>query len=81
MVSVVTLDEIWSAVALEQTRARRLHSNLHVGHVRAPNHWRHLILSEEVGEVATAIQDDDLDQLRAELIQVAATAVAWLGRL
>lgn len=37
---------------------------------------RHLILSEEVGEVAKAILEGD--DVEAELIQVAAVAVAWL---
>ncbi len=37
------------------------------------------ILTEEVGKVARAVLDcDEGDKLRAELIQVAAVAVAWL---
>ena len=37
------------------------------------------ILMEEVGEVARAINDrQSRDELRAELVQVAAVAVAWL---
>ncbi len=35
------------------------------------------ILTEEVGEVARALIEDD-DQLRQELVQVAACAVGWL---
>jgi len=35
---------------------------------------------EEVGEVARALEDDD-SQLRVELVQVAAVAVAWLEAL
>ena len=38
----------------------------------------HLILSEEVGEVAEAVLEDDQDQIRAELIQCAAVIVTWL---
>jgi len=34
------------------------------------------VLVEEVGEVASALQDGS--QLRVELVQVAAVAVAWL---
>jgi len=39
------------------------------------------VLSEESGEVARAVLDADIDQLRTELIQVAAVAVAWLEAL
>ncbi len=36
------------------------------------------VLTEEVGEVARAVLDLDDEQLRTELIHVAAVAVAWL---
>jgi hypothetical protein len=36
------------------------------------------VLSEECGEVSRAVLDHDPDQLRTELVQVAAVAVAWL---
>jgi hypothetical protein len=36
------------------------------------------VLSEECGEVARAVLDNDPEQLRRELVQVAAVAVAWL---
>ena len=39
------------------------------------------VLSEECGEVARAVLDLDNTQLRTELIQVAAVAVAWLEAL
>ena len=39
------------------------------------------VLSEECGEVARAVLDQDVDQLRTELVQVAAVAVAWLESL
>lgn len=39
------------------------------------------VLSEECGEVARAVLDRDDDQLRRELVQVAAVAVAWLESL
>ena len=38
------------------------------------------VLVEEIGEVARALEEDD-SQLRAELVQVAAVAVAWLEAL
>lgn len=36
------------------------------------------VLSEEVGEVSRALLDSNKANLRAELVQVAAVAVAWL---
>ena len=39
------------------------------------------VLTEEVGEVARAVLDIQPDQLRAELVQVAAVAVAFLESL
>ena len=36
------------------------------------------VLAEEVGEVSRAVLDGTDNQLRAELVQVAAVAVAWL---
>ena len=47
----------------------------------------HLILSEEVGEVAQAILEgtrlemEDLIKIEGEIVQVAAVAVAWLEDL
>lgn len=49
-------------------------------HRRLPLSTWHLILSEEVGEVAEAVLDRNAN-LRAELVQVAAVAVAWLEAL
>ncbi len=52
---------------------------------RAPHYWpaeseeKLAVLTEEVGEVARAINDEQRKaRLKRELVQVAATAVAWL---
>ena len=42
------------------------------------NSTKLMVLAEECGEVARAVLDIDAEQLRAELVQVAAVAVAWL---
>ncbi len=39
------------------------------------------VLTEEVGEVAQALNDGDFAHAREELVQVAAVAVAWLEQL
>lgn len=36
------------------------------------------ILAEEFGEVAMALNDNDIDNLRNELVQVMAVACAWI---
>ena len=41
----------------------------------------YLILAEEVGEVATALQEMDLENYRVELTQVAAVAVQMIEAL
>ena len=46
-----------------------------------PNELRLAALIEEVGEVGRAILDGEPDELREELVQVAAVAVAWLEAL
>ena len=74
----MTLDDIWSAITAEQVRARQLHGDYSVGGACADDPMRHLILSEEVGEVATEVQTGDREALVEELVQVAAVAVAWL---
>lgn len=40
-----------------------------------------IVLMEEVGEVAHAVLEYDMKNLREELIQVAAVAMAWLETL
>ncbi len=50
-------------------------------HPDTPDRQRLTVLTEEVGEVARAILDHQPDQLRAELVQVAAVCAAWLEGL
>jgi NTP pyrophosphatase (non-canonical NTP hydrolase) len=46
---------------------------------KLPNDTWFRILGEEFGEVAIALNDGEpVENLRAELVQVAATAIAWL---
>ena len=48
------------------------------GNQEHPDIIWHAILAEEVGEVAKAILEDDVDAINAELIQCAAVIVSWL---
>ena len=43
----------------------------------SPERWG-CILTEEAGEAAKEVLEEDVDALREELVQVAAVAVAWL---
>lgn len=86
------LMEVFARVAQERARQRDL---LLLGRINfdcaspivSPDR-KLRVLVEEVGEVAKAIDDLEtvksrirLDNLRAELVQVAAVAVAWLESL
>lgn len=46
-----------------------------------PDVTRITMLVEEIGEVARAMQNNDLDNLKEELTQVAAITFAWLEYL
>jgi hypothetical protein len=46
-------------------------------HANCPDVLRLAALVEEVGEVARAVHEGDLENLAVELVQVAAVAVAW----
>jgi hypothetical protein len=49
--------------------------------MRGGDPMRLTVLVEEVGEVARAVLEGDTASLRAELVQVAAVAVAWIEAL
>lgn len=64
----------------ELIRLERISQDIRFGKQQhSPLFWL-AILTEEVGEVATELQDAAVDKyrLRAELVQCAAVAVAWL---
>lgn len=72
-------ERIWSAIQHERVHQEKKHgydkscANPHVHPDR-----KLTILAEEFGEVAMALNDTDFNNLRDELVQVAAVAVAWL---
>ena len=64
-------------VSKERARQKQMHPHRYAGkQTRAGNH---LILSEEVGEVAAEVQRGDKPALEAELTQVATVALGWLA--
>lgn len=71
------------AVKLERQRQENLYATGALAHIASradcPNDLRLAALMEEVGEVARAYHDGK--DLRNELTQVAAVAVAWLEGL
>lgn len=78
----VSFQSILSDVEAERFRQEELCALGKFEHTCAHPEWtdrqRLPVLVEEVGEVARAIQTGDLDNLREELVQVAAVAVAWV---
>lgn len=48
---------------------------------RCPNLIRLAALTEELGEVARALQDDDAEQISTELAQLAGIALAWMSAI
>lgn len=81
-------DHIYEAIQSERKRQNEKFRELHQGGygVHVPGSMldseRLAILTEEVGEVARAINDEEGDRgIKRELIQVAAVAVAWLEAL
>jgi hypothetical protein len=68
---------IFGDVCQERKRQEEIHPDKTPACVMS-NAWRHVILSEEVGEVAEAVQGADRAELKKELIQVAAVCFAWL---
>lgn len=66
-------DRIYLDVEAERLRQEDKWGFQHHGRFEWAN-----ILMEEVGEVSKAGNDGDMTGLRAEIVQVAAVAVAWL---
>lgn len=89
----MTREDIFHAINLERARQARLRADGKFaftldmqfmydepGTLLLPIH-KYPILAEEVGEVARAMNDGDDANLKEELVQVAALAVAWLEAL
>lgn len=68
-----------TAIVCRDVQDERARQDLKFGSQREQSHplWN-TILSEEVGEAATEVLEKDIDNLRMELVQVAAVAVAWI---
>jgi NTP pyrophosphatase (non-canonical NTP hydrolase) len=66
--------DIMAAIFLERYRQDAIHPN------NKPNEY-FPILIEEVGEIGTAIQNKDVNNLKEEIIHVAAVCVRWLENI
>lgn len=89
----MTREDIFHAINLERARQARLRAEgkfaftLDMVEMPMPDGMpllsihKYPILAEEVGEVARAMNDGDDANLKEELVQVAALAVAWLEAL
>lgn len=83
--SSILRTNVLDAVADERERQERLKAKGKFAHTCADVELSDdvccRVLGEEFGEVCRAINDGDLANLREELIQVAAVAVAWVERI
>lgn len=80
----MTRDDVFAAILDERQRQHDEFGGLHswgVGDCSSrgvTDQVKAMVLTEECGEVARAVLDRQPANLRTELIQVAAVAVAWL---
>jgi hypothetical protein len=87
MTHTVVEDGIWTVIQAERRRQRDKWSGPHAwgaGDCSSPDvpaPVKAAVLAEECGEAARAALEQNDDQLRKELVQVAAVAVAWLEAL
>lgn len=83
----MTRDEVFAAIIKERSRqAAKWGGDHNWGHgdcssPHVPGPVKVAVLTEEMGEVARAMLDESRDDLRHELIQLAAVCVAWLEAL
>jgi hypothetical protein len=80
----VNRDDVYALVNAERQRQSEKWNREHdwgygdCSSVNLPNITKAAVLTEECGEVARAVLDRRNPNLRDELVQVAAVAVAWL---
>lgn len=82
---LIELDRIFDEVIVERQRQERLKASGKFEYTCADatptNYFKASVLGEEYGEACAAVNEKDDAQLREELIQVAAVAVAWVQAL
>lgn len=69
------------AITLERFKATQKHGNESINALAASDPRWLAILMEEVGEAAAELNYDAAGSLRAELVQVAAVACAWIDAI
>ncbi len=80
-------DRVYELIDAERNRQAEKFTGAHswgqgdCSSLRVPKVVKAIVLGEECGEVSRAVLDRDDVQLRDELVQVAAVAVAWLESL
>lgn len=83
----MTRPDIYALIDAERDRQRQKWSRDHewgwgdCSSPRVRDEVRAMVLCEECGEVARAVLDKNDEDLRTELVQVAAVSVAWLEHL
>jgi NTP pyrophosphatase (non-canonical NTP hydrolase) len=82
----VNLPDIFNSIRAERISQELLRAKGKFSHTLATepsmsNSYAVTVLTEELGEIARAVQDRNEANLREELIQLASCCVAWLERL
>ena len=72
---------IYEEIDRERNRQDGIYGAPFPGQHRHGNYTWNAVLNEETGEVSRALLQDDRPGLRAELVQCAAVAVAWIESL
>lgn len=72
---------VYEEVRAARASAQAKHGPNGIEGIRAADHGWLAILTEEVGEVAHELTYDATGDLRAELVQVAAVATAWVDAI
>ena len=76
------IEDILGEIVDERERQNKKWDTSNWGNWNPPSGNKLGILVEEVGEVATALIDNEpIENLRAELIQVAAVAMQWVEHI
>ncbi len=73
----MTTEEVYEAIRAERARQDSKFKT-QAGEWKSTAHRKLTVLMEEVGEIARAILEGDTENLRTEIVQVAAVSVKWL---
>lgn len=72
------IEDINEGVRLARLHLEEKHGSNSIASPTLPDKDKVVVMGEEQGEICRAVLENDYDQLRKELLQVAACAIGWL---